>query len=272
MVVLGIVALAAAAVVAFVVVAVANRAKTPFRGGFSTCAEAAVRGGRRMVVAGVVEPLPREAREAGEAGGTGRAAKATKGLVTAPVSGRSCVWFHSTVVEHWVEAERPRVRDFDGDGPLHYGELRRARRGRKRAEAVSSGCRFVVRDATGSVVVDPRVLRAEGLPVSVRDSVARVAVPGAVAVDFGAGADRVRRSSRYERSETVLVPGQHVVISGRVRHERDGTAVLAARRVSRRAERAATGVRRRRGLRVGWLVGVLSAVTGVAALLASTRH
>ncbi|MGR6999806.1 GIDE domain-containing protein [Yinghuangia aomiensis] len=192
--------------------------------------------------------------------------------MTAPVSGRSCVWFHSTVVEHWVEAERPQVRDFDGDGPLHHAELRRARRGRKRTEAASSECRFVVRDATGSVVVDPRVLRAEGLPVSVRDSVARAAVPGAVAVNFGAGADRMRRSSRYERSETVLVPGQHVVISGRVRHERDGTPVLAARRVSRRAERAATGDRGRRGLRLGWLVGVLSAVTGVAALLAGTRH
>lgn len=268
---LGIVALAAAAVVALAVVAVAKRAKTPFRGRFSTCAEAAVRGGRRMV-AGVVEPLPREAPEARESGRTGRAVKATGGLVTAPLSGRSCVWFHSTVVEHWVEAERPQVRDFDGDGPLHHGELRRARRGRKRTEAASSECRFVVRDATGSVVVDPRVLRAEGLPVSVRDSVARAAVPGAVAVDFGAGMDRVRRSSRYERSETVLVPGQHVVISGRIRHERDGTPVLAARRVSRRAEPAAAGVRRRRGLRVGWLVGVLSAVTGVAALLASTRH
>ncbi|MGR6999807.1 hypothetical protein ACU686_19775 [Yinghuangia aomiensis] len=73
---LGIVALAAAAVVALVVVAVAKRAKTPFRGGFSTCAEAAVRGGRRMVVAGVVEPLRArrewQARRAGQAGRTRR--------------------------------------------------------------------------------------------------------------------------------------------------------------------------------------------------------
>lgn len=227
------------------------------------CADLARTGGRATVV-GVVEP-PSE----------------REGPLYAPVSGRACAWFTSTVVEYWVEHDRDRVRDFDGDGPLHHREMRTARRGRSRAENRTSRRPFVVRDDTGTVLVDPVDLRADRLPVSVRDSVGDTvggvaavgARDGAVAVDFGSGVRRTRRVARYDRTETVLMPGERVFVTGQVVRRRDGTVVLGGRgaTVSRGASAGARGGRLR--ARAGLTVGALAGLIGVAALVAgAARH
>ncbi|MDI2132508.1 GIDE domain-containing protein [Yinghuangia seranimata] len=255
MVTLGVIAL----VVAVVGFAAARFAPWATRTPRLTCEDAAAHRGR-ATVAGVVEPLP-------------------GGLVYAPVSGRSCVWFTSTVVESWAEADRLSVRDFDGDGPLHVGELRPARRGRSRAETKASRRTFVLRDDTGTVLVDPDGLRADRLPVSVRDSIGGAGTPrfggvgGVVAVDFAAGAARrVRRATRYDRTETLLVPGERVFLTGRVVRRSDGVAVLGgpAMVVSRRSPEdvARTCLR----ARAGWALGALSGLFGVVALVAAARH
>ncbi|MCF2529489.1 GIDE domain-containing protein [Yinghuangia soli] len=253
MVALGVIAL----VVAMVCAAMGRLGSRASRLAAVTCADL-VRHEGRAIVSGVVEPLP-------------------DGLVYAPVSGRSCVWFTSTVVEHWVEHDRDRVRDFDGDGLLHRTEMRPARRGRSRAETRTSARAFLLRDETGSVVVEPAGLRADRLPASVSDSVdgsGPAVPPGVLTVDFAAGAGRSRRSSRYERSETVLVPGERVFICGQVLLRRDGTAVLGGRdlTVSRRPPTACSA-RNRLRQRGGWLAGMACGLIGVAALLAgSARH
>lgn len=251
MVTVGVIAL----VVAIVALALARLGGRSAHATEVTCADVPDRRGR-AVVCGVVEPL-------------------SDGLVYAPVSGRSCVWFTSTVVEYWVERDHDRVRDFDGDGPLHHGEMRPARRGRGRTEKQASQRPFLIRDDTGAVRVDPAGLRVGYLPVSVRDSVSGMpSSGGAIAVDFAPGARRMRRSSRFDRTEVVLLPGEQVYVTGRIVRGRDGTAVLGGRglTVSRRSPAETARLAHLRA-RAGWTLGAVAGLIGVAALVAgSARH
>ncbi|MGW0658174.1 GIDE domain-containing protein [Streptodolium elevatio] len=251
MVTVGVIAL----VVALVAVTLARLGTRSAHATRLACADVPNRRGR-AVVSGVVEPL-------------------SETLVYAPVSGRSCVWFTSTIVEYWVERDNDRVRDFDGDGPLHHGEIRPARRGRGRTETQSSQRPFLVRDDTGAVRVDPAGLRVGHLPVSVRDSVSGIpSSGGAIAVDFAPGARRMRRSSRLDRTEVVLLPGERVYLTGQITRGRDGTPVLGGRglTVSRR-DPAESARLPQLGARAGWTLGAVAGLIGVAALVAgSARH
>lgn len=251
MVTLGIIAL----VVALVAFTIARRGTRSAHATRLTCVDA-VRHGGRAIVCGVIEPV-------------------SDALLYAPVSGRSCVWFTSTVVEYWVDRDRDRVRDFDGDGPLHHGEMRPARRGRRRTETKASQRPFLLRDDTGVIEVDPVGLRAGHLPVSVRDSVGGVpSSGGAIAVDFAPGGRRLGRSTRFDRTEFVLVPGERVYITGQVVRRRDGGTVLGGRGlvVSRRPPDEEARLPQLRA-RAGWTLGAVAGLIGVAALVAgSARH
>ncbi|WP_436786216.1 hypothetical protein [Yinghuangia sp. YIM S10712] len=248
MVMFGVIAL----VVAALALATAPTGLCLSRARLMTCADAAHADGR-VVVFGAVEPLP-------------------DGLVRAPVSGRACVWFTSAAVEYWVEQEPARVRDFDGDGPLHHSELRPARRGRGRTEVRSSDRPFLLRDDTGAVVVDPVGLRAVRLPVASRDTVGGgVPQDGVVAVDFGAR--RMRRVSRCDRSETVLAAGERVYVSGRVERRPDGVVLTGRSSTISREQPGGSSPLPTLRARVGLALGALAGLIGVAALLAgSARH
>jgi hypothetical protein len=215
----------------------------------------------RVACGGVVEPGP-------------------AGALAAPLSGTSCVWYSAHVVEHWRELDRAFVRDLDGDGKLDRSEAEAAQRERSKTEQTSSDQPFALRDGTGVVLVDPTGLEPDGLHVSVRDHVGSErqgyfpddTIPIERA-GFGVGMAAGRSSSRYDRTETVLLAGQQVSVSGELVRAADGTLLIGGRHVlvtTRQLTGAPGGVAGYGSLI--WLVATLAAVIGLIALVLPVHH
>lgn len=83
----------------------------------------------------------------------GRAAPGPGGPVSAPFSTRACVWYRSTITEHYWDTEHRR----DSDGRTRTERVRRQREvSDDRAEAP-----FALTDDSGTVLVDPRKARMD---------------------------------------------------------------------------------------------------------------
>ena len=157
----------------------------------------------------------------GRVGICGRVEAGSHGLLKAPLSGAACVWYRAVVTERWTELDRAFVRDIDRDGYLDRSEAEAATREQRRTDTDVSAHPFVLRDATGSILVDVRGMTPDRLTRSVH-SIAGPPAQGyfpdnMVPIEragFGVGRASGRGPSRFDREETVLVPGQEVYVRG----------------------------------------------------------
>jgi hypothetical protein len=257
MVIAGLVALVAALLAAWYGAAAARAARRLTDGTGATCATVVPSTGRVSL--------------------DGRAEAGPHGLLTAPLSGRPCVWYRSVVTEHWSELDRSLVRDFDRDGYLDRSEADAATRERRHTSTDASTQPFLLRDATGQVLVDPRGMTADRLTRSLRTSdrgQAQGYFPdNTVPIEragFGVGRASGRGRSRFDREETLLAPGTPVSVTGQVVRHPDGTMAVggAGLVVSSRgpAELRSEHLARARLARAA---AVVAALAGVALLLAA---
>ncbi len=212
----------------------------------------------------------------GRVGVGGRVEEGPHGALKAPLSGTACVWYRAVVTERWTELDRAFVRDIDQDGYLDRSEADAATREQRRTDADVSAHPFVLRDATGSILVDTRGMTADRLTQSVRTT-AGPPVQGyfpdnTIPIEragFGVGRASGRGPSRFDREETVLMPGQQVFVSGTVAPHPSGRLVIGGRGLvvsSRdpdelRMEHAARA-------RLAQLAALVAAVAGVALIVA----
>ncbi|CAN5740626.1 hypothetical protein BH20ACT2_BH20ACT2_10610 [soil metagenome] len=187
-----------------------------------TCADATTADGV-IAVSGTAEPGP-------------------EGPVHAPLSGTACVWYEVETVERWDDHE-------DDDDPAT------GRGTRTESRRQVSDRPFVLRDAFGTVLVDPHGgAKADHLPVSFEE--------------HGVAAGDTPGESRADHKESVLVTGDAVFVTAEVVAHRDGLAVLGGPGllVSGRTG-AAIRAAGQTGQRAGAVIAIALAAAGVVVLL-----
>jgi len=215
----------------------------------------------RVLLTGIVEPGPH-------------------GMLSAPVSGRPCVWHSSTMIERWSELDRSLVRDFDRDGYLDRSEAEAAQRTRNSTKTNVSTEPFSLRDTTGRVLIDPRGLRGRQLSRSVQSSSGPpyqgYFPDNTVPIEragFALNRAAPRGRSQVERSETILVPGNRVYLSGKVIRLADGEAVIGA--PLRISTRSFSDVQRHTApiaQLMTWLLALTAGAIGTVSLIIATRR
>jgi hypothetical protein len=122
---------------------------------------------KRLAALGSTETLPCNALVADQACEVvGQAKAGPDGSLTAPVSGRPCVWHHEKVTQHWEEWERD-----------SKGEMRRENRSNVVSDERSTDL-FTLRDAAGEVLVNPEGADIDNPVKSHRERSHRAAVQG----------------------------------------------------------------------------------------------
>lgn len=185
----------------------------------------------------------------------GSAAPGPTGSLTAPFSSRECVWYRATVTEHYWDTERRT----DSQG---HSTSRRVRRTRQVSDDHSSSP-FVLTDDSGSVAVDPRDGRIDR-PEKARDEFQDRPREGLLKeLVFGS------RTIGYQHEEWLIAPGTALFVNGVAVQRADGSALARPPSggdliVSTRSEEELLAASRRAA--IGWFAGAgVLAVGGLAA-------
>jgi E3 Ubiquitin ligase len=133
----------------------------------------------------------------------GVAAPGDQGVLTAPESGREVVWHRSEAIEHYWETER----DSDGDE-------RRVERTRVVASHVSQAP-FVVRDATGEIVVEVAGADVDNAPVianTYERDLSKVEIGSGLLANIAEAFLQKDKTIGIERKEWGIAPGQRLYV------------------------------------------------------------
>jgi hypothetical protein len=133
----------------------------------------------------------------------GVAAPGDQGVLTAPESGREVVWHRSEAIEHYWDTER----DSDGD-------KRQVERTRVVASHVSQAP-FVVRDATGEIVVEVAGADVDNPPVladTYERDLSRVEIGTGLMANIAEAFLQKDKTIGIERKEWGIAPGQRLYV------------------------------------------------------------
>jgi hypothetical protein len=133
----------------------------------------------------------------------GVAAAGDQGVLTAPESGREVVWHRSEAIEHYWDTER----DSDGD-------KRQVEKTRVVASHVSQ-TPFVVRDATGEIVVEVAGADVDNPPVladTYERDLSRVEIGTGLMANIAEAFLQKDKTIGIERKEWGIAPGQRLYV------------------------------------------------------------
>jgi hypothetical protein len=158
---------------------------------------------KRLAALGSTETVPCNALVADQACEVvGQAKAGPDGALTAPASGKQCVWHRHKVTQHWEEWDRD-----------SKGEMRRENKSRVVSDETSTDL-FTLRDAAGEVLVNPVGATVDD-PVKSHDVRSRRgAVPGGDMFDKVLSALDSRTDEEIEVEEWIVPPDETLYVRG----------------------------------------------------------